>query len=123
MASLPQNKFEFSGRTTTVPRHDESSASTHRGNAPSPHLLSNPELLVAPGLSIALIGPNDARRGEAVFALEGCAGTEICEFSSYPAEMDAACKMLEESYEVVMIDLDSDPEYALDLVESIASRA
>ena len=51
-----------------------------------------------------------------------CAGSEVCEFSSYPAGLDDVPKMLERSYDVVIIDLDSDPEYALELVESIGSE-
>jgi len=123
MASLPQNKYEYSARTTMTPRHEGTPGNAHDAKPhSSPHLVTNSEMVAAPALSIALIGPNDARRAEAVLALDGCAGSEICEFCSYPTELDAACRMLEETYDVIIIDLDSDPEYALDLVESIASK-
>ena len=36
--------------------------------------------------------------------------------------MDDVPKMLEENYDAVIVELDSDPEYALDLVESIGAN-
>ena len=42
------------------------------------------------------------------------------EFSAYP-ELDEVPRMLEDNYDVIIVDLDSNPEYALDLVETICS--
>jgi pilus assembly protein CpaE len=87
---------------------------------PAPYSASQPEeFLGGQTLSIALIGP-DARRREAVAdALSRCAGNEVRVFSSYPPGLDDLPRLLEQHHDVVIIELDSDPEYALDLVESI----
>ena len=43
------------------------------------------------------------------------------EFPSYPAGLDDLPGMLDQKFDVVIIELDSDPEFALELVESIGS--
>ena len=73
-------------------------------------------------LSIALIGPDEGRRKAAATALAGCQGGEIREFSTYPPSLDDVPKLLEQHYDVIIIDLDSHPEYALELVESICAN-
>jgi len=55
-------------------------------------------------------------------ALAGCQGGEIREFSSYPPSLDDVPRLLEQHYDVIIIDLDSYPEYALELVESICAN-
>jgi len=84
-------------------------------------------------LSIAIIGPDDARRDEVATALneneEGFAGgsnrpgTEraIEEFCSYPLDLDGLPRMLAQIYDVVFIDLDSDTEHALMVVHSLSA--
>jgi pilus assembly protein CpaE len=72
-------------------------------------------------LSIALIGPEEHRRVAAATALAGCQGVEVREFSSYPPGLDDLPRLLEQRYDVIIIDLDSNPEYALELVESICT--
>jgi pilus assembly protein CpaE len=78
-----------------------------------------PESIGATSLSIALIGPSEERRGAAMRAMAGSAGNEIREFATYPASLDEVPKMFEQHYDVAILDLDADPEYALELVESI----
>jgi pilus assembly protein CpaE len=73
-------------------------------------------------LSIALIGPNEQRRSAAVMILKNCGGNDINEFASYPPALDDAPKMLEENYDAVLVDLDSDPMFALELVEAIGAN-
>lgn len=73
-------------------------------------------------MSIALIGPDEERRRALVSALAGLPDGEVREFSSYPPALDNVPKMLERSYDVIIIDLDSDLEYALELVESICAE-
>jgi Flp pilus assembly CpaE family ATPase len=80
-----------------------------------------PDSLGADILSIALIGPDEGRRKEAASALAGCHGGEIREFHTYPPSLDDVPKLLEQQYDVVIMDLDSMPEYALELVESICA--
>ena len=48
-------------------------------------------------------------------------GSEVHAFSSYPPSLDDVPRLLEQHHDVIIIDLDSDPEYALDLVESIGA--
>ena len=99
-----------------------------RGNNPvnpdsSPYLDDQyPDSLGGDVLSIALIGPDEERRKAAATALAGCQGGEIREFSSYPPSLDDVPKLLEQHYDVIIIDLDSHPEYALELVESICAK-
>lgn len=72
-------------------------------------------------LSVALIGPDPERRGEVANVLSNCPGVVIREFPCFPASLEDLPQLLEQNYEVVLIDLDSDPEYALDLVEGICA--
>jgi Flp pilus assembly CpaE family ATPase len=73
-------------------------------------------------LSIALIGPDEERRKAATTALAGCQGAEIREFPTYPPSLDDVPKLLEQHFDVIIIDLDARPEYALELVESICAK-
>ena len=74
-------------------------------------------------LSIAVIGPNPRRRDTLMSALAGWQSCPIQEFSSYPTSLDEVPQLLENAFDVVMIDLDSNPEYALDLIEAICSAS
>jgi Flp pilus assembly CpaE family ATPase len=73
-------------------------------------------------LSIALIGPDEERRKTVAKALADGRGVDIREFSSYPPALDDVPRLLEQYYDVIMIDLDSNPEYALELVENICAK-
>jgi Flp pilus assembly CpaE family ATPase len=73
-------------------------------------------------LSIALIGPDEERRTALASTLAGFPGGAVREFSSFPPALDNVPKMLDRSYDVIIIDLDSDLEYALELVESIRNE-
>ncbi|MGD0830001.1 MAG: hypothetical protein ABR907_03590 [Terracidiphilus sp.] len=81
-----------------------------------------PDSLGADVLSVALIGPDEDRRKALATALNNCQSGEIREFSSYPPSLDDVPKLLEQHYDVIIIDLDSHPEYALELVESICAN-
>jgi Flp pilus assembly CpaE family ATPase len=80
-----------------------------------------PESLTANALSIAVVGPDDTLRMAAVSALAGCHEGKVREFSSYPPGLDDLPQLLDQHHDIVMIELDSNPEYALDLVEGICS--
>src|ERR1035438_5467890 len=82
-----------------------------------------PDSLGGNVLSIALIGPDEERRKAASTALAGCQGGEIREFSTYPPSLDDVPRLLEQHYDVIIIDLDSHPEYALEIVEAIGVSA
>ncbi|MGD0800543.1 MAG: AAA family ATPase [Terracidiphilus sp.] len=81
-----------------------------------------PDSLGGDVLSIALIGPDEDRRKAAATALAGCQGGDIREFSTYPPSLDDVPRLLEQHYDVIIIDLDSHSEYALELVESICAN-
>jgi pilus assembly protein CpaE len=72
-------------------------------------------------LSIALIDPDAHRRKEIVEALEAFQGATIREYASFPADLEDLPQMLEQRYEAVMVGLDSDPEHAFDVVESLCA--
>jgi pilus assembly protein CpaE len=44
----------------------------------------------------------------------------IQEFTAYPAKLDDPINMLGQHYDVVIVDIESDPEYALDVVRTIS---
>ena len=70
-------------------------------------------------LSVAVISPDEQRRNAALQALAECQTGQIQEFDSYPTNLDDAPQTLNRDFDVVLVDLDSDPKYALDLVKSI----
>jgi len=75
----------------------------------------------AGGLSVALIGPHDQRRRIVASALTSANVTQVKEFTAYPSKLSDVPRLLEQGYDVVIIDLDSDQQYALELVETIAA--
>ena len=83
---------------------------------------SSPDSVGSDVLSIALIGPDEKRRKEAATALLLCDGNEVREYSAYPASLDEVPRLLEQRNDVIIIDLDSNPEFALELVESICAN-
>ena len=79
-----------------------------------------PDTFVSAGvLSTAVIGPDDQRRNAVIEALTESQNGQIREFIGYPASIADAAKVLMRAYDVVLVDLDSNPEFALDLVEGI----
>jgi pilus assembly protein CpaE len=83
---------------------------------------SSPESIGSETLSIALIGPDQLRRKEAANALLACSGTEVREYLAYPANLDEVPRLIEQHNDVIIIDLDSNPEFALELVENICAH-
>jgi pilus assembly protein CpaE len=80
-----------------------------------------PDSIGSRALAVALVSPSDERRASVALALVGCAGNEVTEFASYPPSLDDVPRVLDQRFDVVIIELDSEPEYALELVECIAS--
>jgi pilus assembly protein CpaE len=78
-----------------------------------------PESLNLNPLSIAVISPETTHRDEAIAALAKFTNGSIREFVSYPPGAGAIAQTLKQDFDVVIVDLDSDPEYALELVENI----
>jgi pilus assembly protein CpaE len=75
----------------------------------------------ASALSVVLVAPEEGRRATLARALAGQQAVILREFSAYPNVAHLA-KVTDADCDVVMIDLGSDPEVALDLVESICSQ-
>jgi pilus assembly protein CpaE len=124
MSSLQQTRYEFPSRTTDAPPGQGKARSAGKvATNFSAHLINaNSETINGTPLSVALIGPNPDRRSAAMMALNKCGGSEVCQFGSYPPALEDVPKMLEENYDAVIVELDSDPEFALDLVESIGAN-
>lgn len=90
-------------------------------DAVAPSRAADELALTGERLSIALIGPEERRRSAISSALASFPGNDVREFSSYPPGLDDVPRLLEQHCDVIIIDLDSDPEYALDLVENICT--
>jgi len=69
-------------------------------------------------LSVALVGPDENRRNLVAAALADSPCRVAQQFSTYPP-LDQIPRLLKLGLDVVIFDLDSNPEYALELVETI----
>jgi pilus assembly protein CpaE len=72
-------------------------------------------------LNVALLGPDEQRRKVVASAVAKHPGLKLHEFSSFPPRLDELPQRLAQAYEVVIIDVDSDPDYAFALVESLCA--
>jgi len=79
------------------------------------------ESLRMSALSVVLIGPDEIRRRSLAKALTGPQASIARELARYP-EMDEVGEVIEADYDVVIVDLDSNVEQALDVVESLCGR-
>jgi pilus assembly protein CpaE len=82
----------------------------------------NPDALGTNVLSVALIGPNESGRKAMARALSGPQASVTREFGSYP-DLDDMPRLLEAGHDIIVVELDSNPEHALDLVECICGNA
>jgi pilus assembly protein CpaE len=73
-------------------------------------------------LSVAVIGPEERRRHAVAKALSGAQASVTREFPAYP-DLDAVPRLLEGDYDVILVELDSNAEHALDLVENICANS
>ncbi len=73
-------------------------------------------------LSVAVIGPEERRRAALAAALAGPLCGVRREFPFYP-DLEQLQKMLDQNFDLVIVDLDSNPETALDLVENICAES
>jgi pilus assembly protein CpaE len=80
--------------------------------------MRDPDFLSMNTLSVLLVAPNDARRRALAAALAGPQASVAHEFAHYP-EPEAVSKALDRECDVAIVDVDSDSERALDLVENI----
>lgn len=85
---------------------------------------NNSDPLSSNVLSLALICPNEQRRRNIASALGVSHAAIVREYSSYPPTLKEVPRMLgEKGFDAIIIDLEADPEYALELVEFIASNS
>ncbi|HEV2274064.1 MAG TPA: AAA family ATPase [Acidobacteriaceae bacterium] len=82
----------------------------------------DPDALGTNVLSVALIGPEEQRRKAVAGALSGSQASVTREFASYP-DLDDVPRLIESDYDVIIVELDSNPEHALDLVENICGSS
>jgi pilus assembly protein CpaE len=82
----------------------------------------DPDTLGANVLSVALIGPEESRRREIAIAVAGPQANVAREFRAYP-QLDDVPPLLEAGYDIIIIDLDTNPETALDLIEHICGHS
>jgi pilus assembly protein CpaE len=73
-------------------------------------------------LSVVVIGPDDRRRSDVVFALQGPLCSEPHQVSQYPKKPQMA-RLIEYHPDVVIVDLDGNPESALDVVEHMCAAS
>lgn len=90
----------------------------------SPNFGANfpPGTVGAESLSIALIGPERTKRRTMAAALAENRRANVSEFESYPARPEEFRWLQEQSFDVIVLDLDSDPDVVLDLVERIRAN-
>lgn len=82
----------------------------------------DPESLVTNVLSVALVGPGEKARNSIATAIAESQQAKVTrELSCYPS-LDQMPDGLEEKYDIIVIELDSNPEHALELVEYICSN-
>lgn len=82
----------------------------------------NPDALGANVLSVALIGPNEAGRKAMARALSGPQANVTRELGRYP-DLDDLPRLLDAGHDIIVVELDSNPEHALDLVEYICGNS
>jgi len=72
-------------------------------------------------LSVALVGPDEELRQALDKALAESHRARVVEFQSYPADLDDLERLLEQNFDIIFLDIDSEPEFALQLVEVIST--
>jgi pilus assembly protein CpaE len=78
-----------------------------------------PDSIAAGSLSVALIGPDLRHRKMIANEVAAWGDGRIQEFSSYPSVSEELPRILAENYDVIILELESDPQRALEIVESI----
>ena len=72
-------------------------------------------------MTVALLGPDEGRRKMVAGTLSGQKGVRFSESSTFPPKLEDLPKTLQH-YDVVMVDVDCDPDYAFDLVEALCAN-
>lgn len=77
--------------------------------------------IASAGMAVALIGPNDAHRKIVAKALASAEGRKVYEFIDYPADLNDLARMMETKFDVVLVDVDTDESYALQIIAKLAN--
>jgi Flp pilus assembly CpaE family ATPase len=88
----------------------------------SPNLEMNFAGAAAEPFSIALIGPDAEKRDAVAGALAQWPGAEVRQFPSYPPSLDDLAELLTLAFDVIVIDAESDPDYAIQIMQNISTR-
>jgi pilus assembly protein CpaE len=72
-------------------------------------------------LTVALLGPNEQRRAVIAQALIQQKEIRFKEFASYPPRLEDLPQALAQQYQVIIVDIDSDPDYAFKLIEVLCN--
>jgi CheY-like chemotaxis protein len=91
-----------------------------RQDAPAPAHAA--DALSQNGLSVALIAPDEGRRYAILAAITGAPCRLEQQLPFYP-EIDQLPQLIKHEYDVILLDLDSYPEQALELVENICAAS
>jgi len=83
-------------------------------------MFQDTEAIGANVLSVVVIGPDERRRDAVAGALAGSSCGMARQLPFYP-ELDQIPRMIELNHDVVIVDLDSNPEYALEIVENLCA--
>ena len=81
-------------------------------------LMPGTDSLKMRALSVVLIEPQSERRLDMAKAMAGPQAVIAREISRYP-EVDEWADLTQADYDVVVVDLDANPEQALDVVENL----
>ena len=72
-------------------------------------------------LTVAVLGPDEKRRKVMVAALFGHEGLRVKEFTSYPPKLEDLPQALAQHYEVIIVDVDSNTDYAYALIDALCA--
>ena len=75
---------------------------------------------VSGGMAVAVMGPNDAHRQIVANALSSEDGRSIYQFADYPGQLNDLPRFLGQNFDVVLVDVDTDESYALQIIEKLA---
>jgi pilus assembly protein CpaE len=76
----------------------------------------------AAALSVAVIGPDNFSRDTVITALGGCLGSQNPDLIADPAHLDEESMAIVSNCSIVIVEVDRDPDFALDLVQRICDR-
>src|SRR5215472_551057 len=93
---------------------------TLRTSEPDMSTLDSREDVGSNLLSVALIGPDENRRYTVANAMSGLPCRITQQLAAYP-DLDQLPRLIKLSFDIVILDLDSHPEYALELIENLCA--